>query len=200
MRSVVVAFPNPVMASLVSSVLVKGGYVVEDTCKTAAELIRVSNFCNSPVAVCSASFQDMSTLALSEAVGGRMALVAVALSHQCQFVGSDRIPFVRYPFSAKELVDLVAKTEMNAACRAVFAGEGPLFDPHRRERSAEEKLCILKAKELLMAQSGMTEAQAHRFLQKTSMDRKMKLIDFAREVLSGTAGIGVPGEDRIMAG
>ncbi|MCI8843702.1 MAG: ANTAR domain-containing protein [Oscillospiraceae bacterium] len=50
-------------------------------------------------------------------------------------------------------------------------------------RTQEERTLVERAKELLMAQSGVTEAQAHRMLQKRSMDRGARLADTARKVL-----------------
>ena len=44
---------------------------------------------------------------------------------------------------------------------------------------------IRRAKALLMERDGMTEAQAHRFLQKRSMDHQEKLLRTAQAVLDG---------------
>ena len=56
----------------------------------------------------------------------------------------------------------------------------------RPQRSQEEENLIRSAKELLMDRNGMTEEQAHRFLQKKSMDSGVKMVQTARLVL----GIG----------
>ena len=55
----------------------------------------------------------------------------------------------------------------------------------RPRRTEEEQAVILRAKELLMDRHGMTEEQAHRFLQKKSMDSGAKLAQTARLVLGG---------------
>ena len=52
--------------------------------------------------------------------------------------------------------------------------------PKRKE--ADQQL-IRKAKELLMDTNRMTESEAHRFLQKRSMDAGMKLADMAQYIL-----------------
>lgn len=49
--------------------------------------------------------------------------------------------------------------------------------------SADEK-AIKDAKELLMARNHMTEEEAHRYLQKTSMDSGTNLVETAQMVLS----------------
>ena len=52
--------------------------------------------------------------------------------------------------------------------------------PERRE---EDQRLIQRAKELLMDVNRMTEAEAHRFLQKRSMDAGAKLTETARRIV-----------------
>ena len=52
-----------------------------------------------------------------------------------------------------------------------------------KERSAEEEGLIKEAKELLMNRNHMTEEEAHRYLQKCSMDSGTNLVEEARMVL-----------------
>jgi response regulator NasT len=51
------------------------------------------------------------------------------------------------------------------------------------KRSEEDKQLIMKAKELLMEKNGMTEEQAHRYLQKKSMETSSKMTDTAKIIL-----------------
>ena len=53
-----------------------------------------------------------------------------------------------------------------------------------KERSQEEKQLIQQAKELLMIRNNMTEEEAHRYMQKTSMDSGTGLTDTAQMILS----------------
>ena len=53
------------------------------------------------------------------------------------------------------------------------------------QRSEEDKRLVAEAKAVLMDRHGMTEEEAHRFLQKQSMDHGAKLTDTAKMVLSG---------------
>ena len=57
---------------------------------------------------------------------------------------------------------------------------GPAEQPRR---TAEEEALLDRAKERLMASQGLTEAQAHRWLQKQSMDKGVKMVEMARQVL-----------------
>ena len=53
-----------------------------------------------------------------------------------------------------------------------------------KQRSSEEKGLIDQAKRLLMERNGMTEEEAHRYIQKCSMDSGTNLIETAQMVIS----------------
>jgi len=191
MKSVVLAFSNPILTNWVSTVLTRSGYHIENVCKTGSDLIRVSEFCTSPVAVCGFQFPDMTAENLFTLLEGRLALVTVVLSHQRDILNRDDMLLVPYPMSAADLIGAIEVMERSAAFRAVSSRQDSAgksaFQP--KERPAEEKLIILKAKEMLMEANAMTESQAHRFLQKTSMDRGLRLIDAATMVIAGTLAV-----------
>ena len=66
------------------------------------------------------------------------------------------------------------------------AGMGRRLEKYvRPRRSREEESAIREAKALLMDRNGMSEEQAHRFLQKRSMDAGVRLGQAARLVLDG---------------
>ena len=60
--------------------------------------------------------------------------------------------------------------------------EKNLHHPPPKRKEEEQKL-IRTAKELLMDVNRMTEAEAHRFLQKRSMDSGMKLAEMAQYII-----------------
>lgn len=69
--------------------------------------------------------------------------------------------------------------------RLAPSGEEPL------RRTREEQALVARAKRVLMENSGLTEQQAHRLLQKRSMDHGSRLADTARKVLEEISqGIG----------
>jgi AmiR/NasT family two-component response regulator len=88
-----------------------------------------------------------------------------------------------------ELLQAVEQAERKAALDAARPDAGAAGKSRSAERPAEEKLIILKAKFLLMERNQMTESQAHRFLQKSSMDRGLKLIDAAKMVLENQLAV-----------
>ena len=53
-----------------------------------------------------------------------------------------------------------------------------------RQRSREEQELIDRAKNILMERNNMTESEAHRYLQKTSMDNGTSFTETAQMILS----------------
>lgn len=183
MKSVIVAFSNPVLSGWVSTVLKRAGYTVESVCKSGGDLVRLSGYCTSPVAVVGFQFTDMTAEDLLPLVNGKLALITLLLPHQRDLPEREDLVWAPYPLSPADLIRSVEETERQAALNAL-RGEAQAPEKKGPEgRSAEERLLILKAKNTLMEGRGMTEAQAHRFLQKSSMDRGLKLIDAARMVM-----------------
>lgn len=186
MKSVIIAFSNPLLTNWITAVLTRGGYTIEYSCKTAGEVARVADFCTSPVVVCGFQFADMTAEDLQTILDGRIAMLTVVLPHQRDLIERQGMAVVPYPLSSMELLQAIEHVERNAAEAAVAPKPPAPSKSHPSERPAEEKLLILKAKGYLMDEYQMTESQAHRFLQKSSMDRGLKLIDSARMVLDNT--------------
>ncbi len=189
MKSVIIAFSNPLLTGWVTTVLNRGGYSVEYVCKTAGDVVRVADFCTSPVVVSGFQFTDMTAEDLVGILGDRLSVVTVVLPHQRDLVERSDMNVVPYPVSAAELLAAIENEERKAAVQAVHVPDAVSGKVRSNERPAEEKLLILKAKNLLMERFQMTESQAHRFLQKTSMDRGLKLIDAARKVLDHSLAV-----------
>ena len=55
---------------------------------------------------------------------------------------------------------------------------------HKKVRSEEEKETIQKAKILLMERNNLTEEEAHRYIQKTSMDSGTNMVETAQMLLA----------------
>ena len=83
---------------------------------------------------------------------------------------------VSLPLSAYELVNTVAMMAGSRSRRKKKLRPKP--------RSPREQIIIDNAKALLMERNHMTEAEAHRYLQKCSMDNGTNLVETAEMVLT----------------
>ena len=82
------------------------------------------------------------------------------------------------PLKVHELISTVGMMSQNLVRRKKKLREKP------RQRNEEEAATIAKAKELLMGRNNMTEEEAHRYLQKHSMDNSTSMVETAQMVLS----------------
>ena len=73
MKNVIIAFSNPLLANWATTILQRGGYTVEYSCKTGGEVARVVDFCNSMVVVGGFQFTDMTAEGLMAILDGRLA-------------------------------------------------------------------------------------------------------------------------------
>ena len=81
------------------------------------------------------------------------------------------------PFTVKDLVGTVRMMEQIAVQKE------RRLRSLKRERSEEEKRLVAEAKRILMDRNRMTEPQAHRYLQKCSMDSGTSLPESAAMVI-----------------
>lgn len=77
--------------------------------------------------------------------------------------------------------DLVDTLEMMVQSQARIRRKQRL---RPKERNLEEQNLIMRAKELLMERNNMTESEAHRYIQKCSMDSGTNLVETAQMVIS----------------
>jgi len=174
MQSVLVAFSNPLMSRTVSSLLVHGGYAVESFCKSAEDVLQVSESCASRVVVNGFSFPDMDLEILHRRLNGRLAMVAVLFPHQMNMIKNREMTVISYPPPEAELLIAVERVEKYVSSRG---------QSHPQVRTAEEILLIHRAKEIIIETLGATEDQAHRFLQRFSMNNGLRLSDSAKMVI-----------------
>ena len=83
------------------------------------------------------------------------------------------------------LASPVGKSDLVASVRMLTQIGHRLERFVRPRRSDEDAAIIEEAKAVLMDRHGMSEEQAHRFLQKKSMDTGSKMVQTARMVLDG---------------
>jgi len=54
----------------------------------------------------------------------------------------------------------------------------------QKGRTEEERATINKAKQVLMVRNNMTEEEAHRYIQKNSMDSGVNMVEMAEMILN----------------
>lgn len=178
MIQIVVAFPKLENAKHIRSLLMRSGYEVAGVCTSGAQALQFADRLGEGVVVCGYKLTDMIYQEVYECLppGFQMLLVASeGLLGEC---GQKEIVCLSLPLRVGDLVNTLEMMIGTMARRRRREKSKP------KERSEEEKKVILKAKQLLMERNHMTEEEAHRYMQKCSMDSGNSLVETAKMVFS----------------
>lgn len=178
MTNIIVVLPKLEDAKSIKNVLVRGGFQVSGVCTTGAQAISLADGLNDGIVICSVKLKDMVYEEIHECLpeGFEMLLMASAnLLSQC---GANDIVRLSMPLKAAELLETVGMMAEGIERRRRKARLKP------RVRSAGEENAIKEAKELLMERNHLSEEEAHRYLQKCSMDSGTNMAETAFMVLS----------------
>lgn len=159
------------------SVLVKNGFDVAAACLTGAQALQAVERLEAGVVLCGIRFVDMMYYDLKDCLPDTFEMVVVSGSSQWQEYGDDDVICLPMPLKAYDLVDTISDLLTDIHRRLKAEKEKP------KKRSADEQGIINQAKTLLIEKNGLTEAEAHRYLQKHSMDNGTNMVETSYMVL-----------------
>ena len=174
METVIVAFEVEKTCHRIREILENAGAASCLLCHSAAEVKRLVHKQHISTVISGFKFPDDSAEGLFEDLPPSCAMLLLAVQSQLDLCGNEDI---------FKLASPVSKGDLIASVRMLIQMSHRLERFVRPRRTQEEKALIDQAKAVLMDRHGMTEEQAHRFLQKQSMDSGAKLLDTARLVL-----------------
>lgn len=182
MKSVILAFQNPDAADTIKRVVQLGGYGVSGACSGGAEVLRMLEWNAAAAVVCGYRLKDMTAAELFQNLPRGIGMMVLLSQSQANNV--------ELPYGIQSLNLPVSRTELLDALKTVIMindrpGTKKSGEDTRPGRSEEDKKIIASAKELLIEHSNMTEDQAHRFIQRVSMNNGSKMIDTAKAILAG---------------
>ena len=173
MTNIIVLFPKAEDAGNVRSLLVRHGFLVSAVCTTGAQALAHANSLGDGILVCGCKYPDM---IYSELRSFQMLLVA---SQRVLSECSDPdLMCIAMPLKVRDLLNTLDLMAEQTARRKKRLRQKP------KARSEEEKKIVLEAKSLLMERNHMSEEEAHRYIQKCSMDSGTNLVETAQMVLS----------------
>lgn len=173
MERVIVVFDSEKSTRRISEMLESAGAAECISCRSGGEARRAAAKYDIDVVICGFRLPDGTGEGLFEDLPDCASMLMIAPQHQLDLV-SEEIFRLPAPISRSDLI---------ASVKMVLQMSRRLTRLVRPRRSGEEQDAIVKAKQLLMERNGLTEDQAHRFLQKKSMDSGVNLVQIARVVL-----------------
>ena len=178
MANVIVAFSKPEDAKNIRNILAKNGFSVAAVCTSGAQAINSADELGSGIVVCGARFADMVYEELYDCLppGDRMLLGASPGLWNGR--APEDVVCLGLPLKVHDLISTLEMMMESLVRRRRKQRLKPL------ERSREEQELIKQAKALLMDRNHMTEADAHRYLQKCSMDSGTNMVETAQMIMS----------------
>ena len=176
MTRTVVAFESEQTLTAISDLLEKNGIPVRCRCRSGQETIRAVKNMGGGVVVSGYKLTDMTAEQLAEQLrGDGVTFLVVAKGALLDLLENDGIFRIAAPFRPAELVGAVGMLLQLDQQRA---------KPLAGQRTQDEKQLVDQAKQLLMDREGVTEEQAHRCLQRRSMERSMKMAEVAKQIIA----------------
>lgn len=177
MFSIIVGFPKIEDANNIKNLLIRNGYQVSDTCTLGSQIIAHANDLDEGIVVCGYRFSDMHYSELNNYLPKGFEMLLIASPEKLEYCQDNNIVCLPMPIRTHDLLNTLQMMTYRYQKRKKKDKDKP------RERTAEEKEIILKAKLLLMDRNNMTEEEAHRYLQKHSMDSGTNMVEMAEMVL-----------------
>lgn len=177
MINVIVAFSREDDARKIKSILMKHGIHVAAVCTSVSQTLAAAEGLGNGIVVCGHGFRDAGYADIRNALSERYDVLLIASPVRCEGKPLDGVVFLPLPLMPQDLIGTV-----NVMSHVL---EQRLRRMKRRpgERSGEEKRVIEKAKALLMERNHMSEEEAHKYIQKCSMDSGTNLVETAQMVL-----------------
>lgn len=176
--NIIVLFPKMEDAGNVRSLLVRHGFQVAAVCTTGAQALAQANILGDGILVCGYKYPDMIYAELKDALPIHFEMLLVATQRVLSECGDPDLMCVAMPIKGRDLLNTLALMAEQIARRRKRQRKKPGV------RTEEEKKVLWEAKRLLMERNHMSEEEAHRYIQKCSMDSGTNLIETAQMVLS----------------
>lgn len=171
MERIILGFSKDETAEKMTRMLFGGGYEIVTNCHSKSELIRAVRATGADIAIMGFKLCDATVNEVFEDLPDGVRLAAMVKSEHQHLIMHDGIFIIPLPVNRVGLVsglDILTKD---------------LKRQRRPKRNDEDRKIIEKAKQILMDKHMMSEEQAHRFIQKRSMDTGSKFVDTAKYIL-----------------
>ena len=169
MSSIVIALPKIEDARKIRSVLECHGLAVASVCSTASNALSSASELGNGVLICGHRLPDMNYLDLAECMPRDFEMLLLASARViCE---------VPMPMKASDLINTVNMILMQQERKRCKGKKKPKL------RSEKEQNYISNAKMMLMQRNHLSEDDAYRYIQKSSMDSGTNMVETAQMLL-----------------
>ena len=176
MEPIVIAFSKMEDGKKIKTIVTQSGYSVRALCTTASQVLSICDDIKSGIVIHGFRFPDMLYEELRECLPDSVAMLLLASPSHWTHPAPSGCVYLPMPLKVPEFVSTLGMMVQAQNRKKIKSGQP-------RKRSEEEQQVIQKAKRLLIERNNMTEAQAHRYIQKCSMDSGTDMTETAYMIL-----------------
>ncbi len=180
MTSIIIVFPKAEDGKSIRNLLVRHGYEVAAVCTRGSQVLNYTDMINRGIVISGYKFPDMYYPELKNSLPSGFDMLLLASPRVCTECGDAEIICITMPLKVQDLISTLEMMCMNQERRHKKLRTEP------KQRTDEEKRILWEAKEILMERNHMTEEEAHRYIQKCSMDSGTSLTETAQMVITIT--------------
>ena len=178
MSNIVIAFPKKEVAQNIRKILSQSGYSVQAVCSTGAQALASVNNLENGILICGSRFIDMMYMEIHDYLPPEFQMLLIASPTSIQEREVENVVCLDVPMKVHELLQTLEMMEGQIRRRRKRFRNIP------RQRSEEDRQMIEQAKALLMDRNKFSEEEAHRYIQKRSMENGTGLVEVAQMILS----------------
>ena len=178
MSNIVIAFPKKEVAQNIRKILSQSGYSVQAVCSTGAQALASVNNLENGILICGSRFIDMMYMEIHDYLPPEFQMLLIASPTSIQEREVENLVCLELPMKVHELLQTLEMMEGQIHRRRKRLRKIP------RQRSEEDRQMIEQAKALLMDRNKFSEEEAHRYIQKRSMENGTGLVEVAQMILS----------------
>ncbi len=178
MSNIIVVLPKLEDSRAIRGVLMKNGFQTAVACANGAQALSHMQDLNDGIVICGYKMADMVYTELHDCLPEGFDMLLLASHAVLNEHWQSDIMSLALPFKVRDLINTVDMMNQTIMRRRRRERMKP------KKRSAEEDAVIREAKDLLMVRNHMTEEEAHRYIQKSSMDSGTNMVETAQMVLA----------------
>lgn len=178
MTNIIVVFSKQENATGIRNLLVRNGFHVTGVCTTGIAAVGQADGLNDGIVICGYKMPDMLYSHLRELLPERFEMLLMAPGQYLQECLGNDIICLGMPLKTADLLNTVSMMTENIERRRRRQKQRP------KERDEKETAIIKEAKAFLMERNNLTEEEAHRYIQKSSMDSGTNMVETAQMILS----------------
>lgn len=176
--NIILVFPKAETLKNLRNVLRRAGYQVDACVTTVAQALHAAGGCDGGIIITYYRLIDGMATEICENAGERFQYLVIGPKDYVEARTLRDVFSLTTPLCVGELLSTME------VMSCAWARWRKKLRSRPRVRSKEEQRTLDRAKLLLMEQNALTEEEAHRYIQKTSMDSGIGMVETAYMILS----------------